>query len=911
MKLHPKEKLFYDCIFDFIRKDRNLVELSGPEIYPTLASSGLQRPVLTEIWKAANVQNRKGLTREDLYIALRMISLVQHHGVTAGVKALQESIKTIRSVKPPKLRPPVEFQQYYRQKQSAMKSGMSENVTPMRSAPQNPFVITDLQRDSYLNFFHQLDVANCGVISGAQSKTFLEKSNLPPNDLRRIWLLSDIDQDGQLDAHEFCVAMQLIMVLRKNLCPLPATLPPSLNPKSGRTPGGPGMTPGGPSVTPGGPSMELGSSIIAAPAMTPPIAQPIIAPQHRTLPPGADNSGSLIPGPPGLGRQISNSSVPERRVSNAMAPMPSITRQTSADMNLFAPPSGSERKQINELRDNISKEFSMNMDLKERVLKQEEISSKSQQKLDEFKSRLQARRDKNNELRIQLKVEEERQEGNASQTKALLIEKGELEREAIDIKAQISTLRGRSTDSDNLLEKLKHEVSLARRRFEEAKMELETLESESATLQSAEQEVKDQLDSLRKEEKQLRAQINNVRLASSDLSMKKLNADREMEGLEETIEKLKKEVKAINAQNEKERKSLGIMTERKYKKELEVKKLQEDLSKAEAEKTSVKSKATPIPKDDFDTGFDPFGDVPAQKKEENKKSKSNKKAAMALGAGAAVGAIGAMAAMGALSSNRSIGSDSSSGMEPPPLPPDPFPGEGDHSPPDDPFAIDTISDPEQSPPDDPFQTSDKPPEADPFAMVGNSDEPPDDPFSAAAKEKVQQDDPFASVSAAAPMEDTQDDPFAAVSTAASTQNEEADPFAAVAKEHQQDPFASVAAAAPEENAMQVDPFASDANPPATTPPDDPFDSTFDPFASMDAAMAKSDPFASAEFSAAPIETPVEIAAPDNNVEEDVDAADFGNDPFFGAEDPVDIDENDPFAAFDDDLDEEFPEADFD
>ena len=71
------------------------------------------------------------------------------------------------------------------------------------------------------------------------------------------------------------------MVLRKNLCPLPATLPPSLNPKSGMTPGGSHMTPGGPSVTPGGPSMMPGPNI-AAPAMTPPVAQPIIA-QHSNL----------------------------------------------------------------------------------------------------------------------------------------------------------------------------------------------------------------------------------------------------------------------------------------------------------------------------------------------------------------------------------------------------------------------------------------------------------------------------------------------------------------------------------------------------------------------------------------------------------------------------------------------------
>eukprot|EP00492_Amphilonche_elongata_P000207 TRINITY_DN1108_c0_g1_i1.p1 TRINITY_DN1108_c0_g1~~TRINITY_DN1108_c0_g1_i1.p1 ORF type:complete len:113 (-),score=21.15 TRINITY_DN1108_c0_g1_i1:46-384(-) len=89
-------------------------------------------------------------------------------------------------------------------------------------------------------------------------------------------------------------------------------------------------------------------------------------------------------------------------------------------------------------------------------------------------------------------------------------------------------------------------------------------------------------------------------------------------------------------------------------------------------------------------------------------------------------------------------------MEPPPLPPDPFPGEPDpfaqsqnaavadnvdKKPPEDPFASTTAnpglleSDPEpmKSPPADPFATSETPPDAmaaDPFADAA-SEKPPE------------------------------------------------------------------------------------------------------------------------------------------------------------------------------------------
>ncbi len=57
------------------------------------------------------------------------------------------------------------------------------------------------------------------------------KSKLPSSILRRIWALSDIDQDGQLDRDEFCVAMFLIdHKLSGN--DLPDKLPPNVIPPS-------------------------------------------------------------------------------------------------------------------------------------------------------------------------------------------------------------------------------------------------------------------------------------------------------------------------------------------------------------------------------------------------------------------------------------------------------------------------------------------------------------------------------------------------------------------------------------------------------------------------------------------------------------------------------------------------------
>ena len=89
--------------------------------------------------------------------------------------------------------------------------------------------ITREQINYYTTQFFCLQSDPQGVIPGAEAKEFFERSKLPIADLRKIWQLSDVSQDGCLSLEEFLTAMHLV-VLKRNSIDLPDNLPPVLRP---------------------------------------------------------------------------------------------------------------------------------------------------------------------------------------------------------------------------------------------------------------------------------------------------------------------------------------------------------------------------------------------------------------------------------------------------------------------------------------------------------------------------------------------------------------------------------------------------------------------------------------------------------------------------------------------------------
>ncbi|KAM4819263.1 ralBP1-associated Eps domain-containing protein 2 isoform 6-T6 [Thomomys bottae] len=96
--------------------------------------------------------------------------------------------------------------------------------------PDEPWRITEEQREYYVNQFRSLQPDPSSFISGSVAKNFFTKSKLSIPELSYIWELSDADCDGALTLPEFCAAFHLIVV-RKNGYPLPEGLPPTLQPE--------------------------------------------------------------------------------------------------------------------------------------------------------------------------------------------------------------------------------------------------------------------------------------------------------------------------------------------------------------------------------------------------------------------------------------------------------------------------------------------------------------------------------------------------------------------------------------------------------------------------------------------------------------------------------------------------------
>ncbi|KAM8976047.1 ralBP1-associated Eps domain-containing protein 2 [Pelodytes ibericus] len=155
-------------------------------------------------------------------------------GTTSQGPADQQNAAPYEARQPALLQQDGQLSLNYGNQAALLQSSLSRSFSVEREVQDSssnysddPWRITEEQREYYTKQFKILQPDLKSLISGSVAKNFFTKSKLPISELSHIWDLSDVDCDGALILSEFCAAFHLI-VARKNGYELPDTLPQTL-----------------------------------------------------------------------------------------------------------------------------------------------------------------------------------------------------------------------------------------------------------------------------------------------------------------------------------------------------------------------------------------------------------------------------------------------------------------------------------------------------------------------------------------------------------------------------------------------------------------------------------------------------------------------------------------------------------
>lgn len=178
--------------------------VSSLEANNYLQRAHLKADQLKSIWNLADPHGRGYLDRRGFYIALKLIALAQNN---------------------------LDFQDYSHLTKDIIPPNLGGDIPQaIGLAVADQWTIGPTARCTFDRAFEKLSGA-MNKIPGSSVKPIFLKSGLSADQLHRIWELSDIDEDGALNRHEFSIAMFLIHGLKAStLRELPDRLPINLMP---------------------------------------------------------------------------------------------------------------------------------------------------------------------------------------------------------------------------------------------------------------------------------------------------------------------------------------------------------------------------------------------------------------------------------------------------------------------------------------------------------------------------------------------------------------------------------------------------------------------------------------------------------------------------------------------------------
>ncbi|XP_073848881.1 epidermal growth factor receptor pathway substrate 15 isoform X2 [Musca autumnalis] len=199
-----------------------------------LKKSGLSDVVLSRVWDLSDPNGKGYLDKPGFFVALKLVSLAQAGHVYNMNNIYMDTEKPPKVGDIPKIMPP------------RVPPSPVVTAVPAAAVPTGDWSIRVIDRLKYEQLFESLKPVG-GMLPGNKVKGVLLDSKLPMETLGKIWDLADQDKDGNLDKHEFIVAMHLVYkTLEKRT--VPDVLPPEL-----RKPGVPPPKPA-PPVIPAGPA---------------------------------------------------------------------------------------------------------------------------------------------------------------------------------------------------------------------------------------------------------------------------------------------------------------------------------------------------------------------------------------------------------------------------------------------------------------------------------------------------------------------------------------------------------------------------------------------------------------------------------------------------------------------------------